>query len=434
MSHLKQAIDQLRIEIQSASSDAMRVEVPVGDISTSNAIAWMGAQPLYPKFYWHTRDATEEVVALGQVRTFSDINPAYSVVGENQRIWGGYSFPYTKAPNRCLSSFFFLPQFELLRRQSDWFLAVNFNEDRDTLLSCLDKLGHDFAPRKALVPTIMKVQHRPNKAHWKDMVDYALETIGSTELKKVVLARQSTIKLASPIQGHELLALSCEQNRSNFHFLFQMDAGHAFIGSTPERLYCRHGQLLETEALAGTIGRDEKPEEDLKLARWLMQDRKNLIENQYVVDDIVERLTPFCDEIEVEESPRLIRLRRVQHLKRHIQAELARDVDKSQLLQALQPTAAVAGLPRKLALEFIEQHEPFSRSWYSGSLGYISEKSAEFCVAIRSAFIQKDNMHLFAGAGIVPGSEAEYEWQELDKKMSTLLSLVAEQSVLEQAS
>ncbi|MFA0561872.1 chorismate-binding protein, partial [Vibrio breoganii] len=104
------------------------------------------------------------------------------------------------------------------------------------------------------------------------------------------------------------------------------------------------------------------------------------------------------------------------------------------LLQALQPTAAVAGLPRRLALEFIERHEPFSRAWYSGSVGYISEQSAEFCVAIRSALVQQDNLHLFAGAGIVPGSQAEHEWQELDKKMSTLLSLITEQSVLEQAS
>ncbi|GAD80328.1 isochorismate synthase [Vibrio ezurae] len=434
MSHFANAIQQLAQHIESAPIDACRIEVPVEEVCTDSVLPWMENQPLFPKFYWQSRDTTEEVVALGQARTFNEINPAYSMLNHKQRIWGGYAFPYKDNKGRCLSSFFFLPHIELVRRNQDWFLAANLMEDRDAVRRAVYLLCADTLPLPNSLPAVKNVTHTPRKALWNNTVELALQAITTTELKKVVLARQTTIKLDSALKGVELLALSRKQNRHSFHFLLQLEQGHSFIGSTPERLYSRRGQLIETEALAGTIGRHSHPAQDLELANWLINDKKNLQENQYVVDDIVERLTPFCNNVEVDDEARLVKLRRVQHLKRHIQAELSKHADKSKLLEALQPTAAVAGLPRHLALEFIEQNEPFSRAWYSGSVGYISDQNAEFCVAIRSALVQDDNLHLFAGAGIVPGSEAEHEWQELDKKMSTLLSLITEQSVLEQAS
>lgn len=434
MPNLVHAIEKLLEEVEAAPSETTRIEIPVDPVQGDHVVPWMAKQPIFPKFYWQSRDTTEETVALGQARTFSDINPAYSVLSCNQRIWGGYAFPRASKRGGCLSSYFFLPQIELLRRRENWFIAANLLEDKDALRRAIYKLVADLSSGYSQTPDVESVQHKPTKSHWEKNVNLALKTIEDTELKKVVLARQTVITLSAPMQGYELLNLSRAQNRHSFHFLMQLDAEHAFIGSTPERLYSRRGSLLETEALAGTIGRDTNPSQDLELANWLIQDEKNLQENQYVVDDIIERLTPFCQRVDVEQEPRLVRLRRVQHLKRHIQAELTAYADKSKLLQALQPTAAVAGLPRAQALEFIEQNEPFSRSWYAGSLGYISETEAEFCVAIRSALVQGKRISLFAGAGIVPGSQADHEWQELDKKMSTLLSLITEKSVLEQAS
>jgi menaquinone-specific isochorismate synthase len=85
-------------------------------------------------------------------------------------------------------------------------------------------------------------------------------------------------------------------------------------------------------------------------------------------------------------------------------------------------------------MAFIQKHEPFARGWYAGSMGFISHQRAEFCVAIRSALVLGDEVQLFAGAGIVPGSVAEHEWQELDKKMSTLLSLISDHAPLGVAS
>jgi menaquinone-specific isochorismate synthase len=261
-----------------------------------------------------------------------------------------------------------------------------------------------------------------------------LTGIENNQFKKVVLARKTTVDVKQPISPAQLLKASYRENHHSFHFMMVLSKELAFVGSTPERLYRRVGQQLETEALAGTIGRGDNAADDMKLANWLTQDVKNINENQYVVDDILQSLAPHSDEVHLERELRLVRLRKVQHLKRNIVAQLNKGINAVQLLQALQPTAAVAGLPRNEAMEFIEQREPFARGWYAGSVGYLSHERAEFCVAIRSALLMKDEVQLFAGAGIVPGSVAEHEWQELDKKMSTLLSLISDNPSLGVAS
>ncbi|GJK28684.1 hypothetical protein TUM17556_06030 [Enterobacter asburiae] len=119
----------------------------------------------------------------------------------------------------------------------------------------------------------------------------------------------------------------------------------------------------------------------------------------------------------------MVRLRKVQHLRRCIWTEL-KQADDEQCLLMLQPTAAVAGLPRQPAREFIQKVEPFNREWYAGSAGYLSPEQSEFCVALRSARVQEDSLRLYAGAGIVSGSDPEQEWQEIENKAAGLRSLL----------
>lgn len=124
--------------------------------------------------------------------------------------------------------------------------------------------------------------------------------------------------------------------------------------------------------------------------------------------------------------PEVIRLRKVQHLRRRIHARLnlASDTD---CLQRLQPTAAVAGLPRNIARQFIAENEPFSRGWYAGSAGYLSLKQTEFSVTLRSAWVEDSQIHLYAGAGIVAGSDPQQEWQEINNKSAGLRTLLTNQ-------
>ncbi len=434
LAHLENYVNELIAQIDPTTPAKTHIEVALPTLKF-DPVDWLSSQVIYPQFYWQSRDTREEVIALGQVATFIELAPAYLVLQPDQRIWGGRAFEYdSQARSRCLKSFYFLPQIELIRRQQQWFLAVNVANDPMLTVSALEKLKFDFKPLSTLSTRVQSVEHTPSKTQWHNTVDIALEQIATTELEKVVLARQTEVKLEQQISAYQLLKASLAHNAYSYHFLFSIDQHQHFIGASPECLYRRIGLEIETEAIAGTIGRGSSASEDMQLANWLINDQKNLNENQLVVDDIAQRLTPHCDSVTIQQEAKLLKLRRVQHLKRHIEASLKPDVPKFVILDALQPTAAVAGLPRGAAMAFIDQHEQFHRGWYSGSVGYISADRAEFSVAIRSALFMRGQLKLFAGAGIVPGSNPEYEWHELDKKTSTLLSLMAESTSLEAAS
>nr|WP_321382604.1 isochorismate synthase MenF [uncultured Vibrio sp.] len=435
MSQFHQAVQRIIKRVQKIQGNPIRLVEPLGEKPHFSLIDWLDAQPLFPKFYWQSRDTREEVVALGQLHSFVDPGSAYTILGEGQRVWGGRSFDGQHEKNRrCMPSFFFLPQIELIRFDEQWSLAVNIAEDKSRTLAGLHKLACDVSALTPISTHIRLIEHTPTQPEWNDLVENVLNGIENNDFKKVVLARRSTLHLDNELSAAQLLKASASQNHHSFHFLFSLDRKHSFMGSTPERLYSRIGRELYTEALAGTIGRGDNATHDMELANWLSADVKNLKENQYVVDDIVDRLSPHSDSVDVEAEPRLVRLRKVQHLKRNIHASLKADINGVQLLSALQPTAAVAGLPRKESMQFILENEPFARGWYAGSMGYISHERAEFCVAIRSALVLGDQVQLFAGAGIVTGSVAEHEWAELDKKMSTLLTLISDHPPLGVAS
>ncbi|MBV7299561.1 isochorismate synthase [Enterovibrio paralichthyis] len=426
MTDLTQAIVRLVSSLSTATPIPHQITYPFVWSERTDPVEWLAAQPLFPKFYWQTRDGLEEVLALGQVKTFTDPAAAEKVLAPGQRIWGGKAFDgKTERNQRCLQSFFFLPQIELARRDGNWTITVNVSEDLLKVRASLSKLTGGCPSLNAPHCDILETEHSPAFPQWAEMVKNALSTIGTSALQKVVLARKSSLKLDRALSAFQLLKASRDANTANFHFLLALDEKHCFLGATPERLFWRSGQDVYTEALAGTIGRGKNADEDLQLATWLLNDEKNIYENRLVVDDISQRLAPFSESLNIEQTPHLVRLRKVQHLKRDIEGQLARSVDSATLLSALQPTAAVAGLPRNDAVNFIASNEPFARGWYSGSVGYLSPDQSEFCVAIRSALVMKDTLHLFAGAGIVPGSDAKSEWKELDRKMSTLRSLLS---------
>lgn len=176
-----------------------------------------------------------------------------------------------------------------------------------------------------------------------------------------------------------------------------------FISSTPERLYLRQGTQLHSEALAGTVANHLDDTIAAENAKWLLEDSKNQHENLVVVDDICQQLQGVVTGIDVS-AAKVIRLRKIQHLYRSIAATLISPSD-SECLQRLQPTAAVCGLPRTVARQFLSEHEPFSRRWYAGTGGFVSLNKSEFAVSLRCAQIENQQLSLFSGAGIVSDSD-----------------------------
>ena len=112
---------------------------------------------------------------------------------------------------------------------------------------------------------------------------------------------------------------------------------------------------------------------------------------------------------------------------RKIRANLTAHYADVNILKAIHPTAAVSGLPQQQAKMILSEIETFDRGWYAGTLGVMSDACSEFCVAIRSAFIEGHRIRVFAGAGIVAGSQPLEEWKEIERKAAGLISLFAEE-------
>ncbi|WP_371316135.1 isochorismate synthase MenF [Enterobacter sp. ENT03] len=401
-----------------------RLSVPVASPEAHDPLAWLAAQPHFPQFYWQQRGHEDEAAALGTLRRFSSLADAQTFLrhsGDPQlRIWGLNAFDPQHGD-------LFLPRLEWRREGAQTWLCLtlwsdtSLREDARHAATFLDQL-HPATPFSPLPLQLTSEQHSPDHAGWCQRVRLATQAIERQDMDKVVLARASDLRFSQPVNAAALMAASRRVNFSCYHFYMAFSPQDAFLGSTPERLWRRIGPALRTEALAGTVENHTDDHRARALGQWLLEDDKNQRENQLVVDDICQRLEPLGNGYDILPA-QVLRLRKVQHLRRCIWMTL-NTPDDAQCLRQLQPTAAVAGLPREAAREFIRQHEPFSRDWYAGSAGYLSLKQTEFCVALRSARVTGDTVRLYAGAGIVAGSDPQREWQEIENKAAGLRSVL----------
>jgi menaquinone-specific isochorismate synthase len=152
---------------------------------------------------------------------------------------------------------------------------------------------------------------------------------------------------------------------------------------------------------------------------------KEQLEHRLVVDSLASTFRELCADFSQDSSPSVLKLSRVQHLRTAFSGQLNDGVGDDSILRAFHPTPATCGSPCTAAARFISENEPFDRGWYAGPLGFVSRDEAEFAVAIRSMLWLGRKTHVYAGAGIVDGSESEREWNELEDKIAGVLHLLA---------
>ena len=262
---------------------------------------------------------------------------------------------------------------------------------------------------------------------WVKAVRATLDAIEAGRVEKVVLARSIELESSRPIDPVRMFEALRSGQPGTYRFLLRDAAGHAFVGASPERLVRLAGGAAHSEAVAGTIRRGGDAGEDARLGARLLASDKDRREHAAVAREIQDALALLCDRIEVDPEPHLLGLRHLHHLRTLLRAVPRPDTHVFELLDRLHPTPAVAGVPRAAALDWIRRTEPCSRGWYSGPVGWVNGAGeGDFAVGIRSATLHGRRARVFAGAGIVAGSDPEAEWVETELKMRSMRDVLAD--------
>ncbi len=261
---------------------------------------------------------------------------------------------------------------------------------------------------------------------YRAAVGQALARIHAGEFEKIVLAR--AVDLTTPKPLHPLRVLNGLRQRFPECYAFSLanGRGQSFIGASPERLVRVSKGVLETEALAGSIRRGAGASEDAALAAALLRSEKDLREHRLVLETIADRLTLLGLKLEYSGQPGLRKLANVQHLHTPVRAPLGDEVRLLTALGWLHPTPAVGGTPAGTALARIRELEGFSRGLYGGAIGWVNSRGGgEFFVGIRSALVDGATARIYAGAGIVAGSNPEKEFAETELKFKAMLDALS---------
>ena len=258
--------------------------------------------------------------------------------------------------------------------------------------------------------------------HFRKSVLSALKSIQKNQLHKIVLAH--ALDVTSPIPFNLVNSLNNLRRLYSNCYIFSTSngQGQTFIGASPERLVRIHNQRLETDALAGSSPRGRTAIDDAQLGDRLLSSQKETHEHQVVIDFIADHLRELGISPQ-QLSARLLQLPNIQHLHTPIRAIVPPEVHLLDVVAKLHPTPAVAGVPRELACEQIRYYEQFERSLYAAPIGWVDHRgNGEFAVGIRSALLDGCQARLFAGAGIVAGSNPDQELTEVELKLQALLA------------
>ena len=247
---------------------------------------------------------------------------------------------------------------------------------------------------------------------WAQIVAAAVARIKAGELRKVALARDLIAQAPEDIDVRVLLSRLAARSPGCYTF-----ACAGLVGATPELLIRREGRHVSSLVLAGTIGRGGSMAEDEALSSALLGSAKDGEEHRYSVESVRDLLTPLCEELTVDPAPSLLQMADYQHLATPVSGVLARDASALSLAASLHPTAAVCGTPTEVAMELIRELEGMDRGRYAGPVGWVDARgNGEWAIALRCGQVDGRRARLFAGCGIVAGSQPAAEVAETETK------------------
>lgn len=299
------------------------------------------------------------------------------------------------------------------------------DEAADRSVAVLRAAAAAPAPRPELV--LLGRRSGADDEKYLSTIVAALERIGDGTLSKVVPARQITARFTgSPGEGAVGALLARLATRYPTATTFGVGHGSlTLLGATPELLIRTAGGFAETDALAGSCPRGDTPADDVALARAMLASAKERREHDAVVEHLRSRLASAGVALEpFPASPQVRTLPGIQHLRTPLRGRAGTEPGAVlDLVGALHPTPAVGGLPAGTAIEFLRRHESSGRGWFAGPVGWTDlAGNGEFFLALRSGLVDSSSneVSLFAGSGVVAGSDPSAELAETDTKLNAL--------------
>ncbi|WP_252503899.1 isochorismate synthase MenF [Sporosarcina sp. Marseille-Q4943] len=452
MGHKMTDIREMQKVIISPSTRFFTETVEVGRISPLSFFEAGASQYKDKRFYWQNADKTLTLVGIGHAYTlaseksgsrFKDISEKWkqlcSILIKEEKdidpvLFGGFSFDEKNRKEsewgEFPSGYFVVPSFQLKIEEGKTMVSINMITDRkeaaldfERLREERDKLIHiaqveefDFTNQNKVIATTER-----DKEQYLSAVENATESIRKGRADKVVIARALELQFEHDIDSVKALHSITNEQQESYHFGLQKGKS-LFFGATPERLIEIKNGKAYSACVAGSIRRGKSAQEDRKFGDELLGDRKNREEHQYVVSMISNVFHKYCNEVLIPKTPKLMKIRDIQHLYTSVEGTLGLENDIFLFVQALHPTPALGGVPTDVALDIIRQEEDMDRGFYAAPIGWTDAAgNGEFAVGIRSALLHEDKAYLYAGGGIVADSVPELEYDETWVKFRPVL-------------
>jgi menaquinone-specific isochorismate synthase len=383
-------------------------------------------------------EVAEECLRLGERPALEEPRGLPAGAGP---VWlGGFAFDSNGGATSTWSSLapasLVLPRVSLCRRGEHAFLTVNAVVAPG---EGVEPLGEELAARVAGLrldaPLPLLDPHPTARAEirsarppreFEAAVEGATARIAGGEFSKVVLAREVIVEAAAAHDPAAIFGAMREQFPACFCFCCGTPEA-SFVGASPELLVRRSGAGVSTVALAGSTRRSSDPAVDDHLGEQLLRSDKDRREQRIVAERIVRALRPHAVWVEAAAEPEIVKVANIQHLATPVIAQLAEPHSAIEMAGLLHPTPAVGGEPWPKAATAIADLEGMDRGWYAAPVGWMdATEDGEFCVALRSALLRDRSAHLFAGVGVVAGSDPAAELAETEVKLQALLPLMAE--------
>jgi menaquinone-specific isochorismate synthase len=409
-----------------------------------------------PYFYWEQGDSSADARSIAMIgraatRSFTGADRFAAAQKYLQEIVDSVAsrtrsfksliycrFPFFDAPASSVpfsTSHLCLPQWQIERQDGRCALIVNVPAVRSlevvgqeiaVVIDRLERLsGQSLSPNPQKTTSKIGITGRDSL---ENSIDLALQAIAQEQIQKIVLAHTAEVT-APNLSIPNSVANLRDRHPHCYTFATGDGLGNCFLGASPERLVTVRKGLLIADALAGSAPRGRSPLLDRQLGEDLLADPKEQHEHRLVRDFIANSLVDLGLHPQWSAAPRLLQLANIQHLWTPIRTVLPPEVSPLAVVGALHPTPAVAGLPRDLACAKIREYEQVDRSLYAAPLGWIDvDGDCEFVVGIRSALVtgirgaspDEIRVRLYAGAGIVAGSQVSREVAEIQLKLQPL--------------